>query len=73
MSKVDIRVGHLPDPYRLDIAYSEGQPVGEVENIEFSRPEPDRLRPYIEGFLRGEAVSLNAHLVDSAGCGVAEC
>ena len=55
MSDVDVRVGHLPDPYRLDVAYADGQPVGTVEKIVMDEPDPDRLGPYIrrapsEGF-----------------------
>ena len=53
-----MRVGHLPDPYRLDGAYAEGRPMGEVEYLGLSRPDPDRLRPYIESFLRGEGADI---------------
>lgn len=56
MSDVDVRVGHLPDPYRLDFAYTDGRRVGEARHIELDRPDPDPLRPYIEKFLREEAV-----------------
>ena len=44
---MEIRVGHLPDPYRLDVAYSGGQMVGTVEKIVMDEPDPDRLGPYI--------------------------
>lgn len=50
---MDVRVGHLPDPYRLDVAYAEGQPVGTVEKIVMDGPDPDRLGPYIRSALRG--------------------
>lgn len=52
MSDVGVRVGHLPDPYRLDVAYSGGQPVGTVEKIVMNEPNPDRLGPYIRRALR---------------------
>ena len=44
---MDVNVGHLSDPYRLDIAYAGGQPVGTVEKIIMNEPDPDRLGPYI--------------------------
>ena len=37
--------GHLPNPYRLDVAYAGGQPVGTVEKIVMDEPNPDRLGP----------------------------
>lgn len=49
---MDVRVGHLPDPNQLDVAYAGGQPAGEVEHIEFARPQPEFLRPYIQSYLR---------------------
>lgn len=49
---MDVRVGHLPDPYRLDVAYAEGQPVGTVEKIVTDEPDPDSLGPYIRSALR---------------------
>lgn len=52
MSEVDVRVGHLPDPYRLDVAYAGGQPVGTVEKIVMDEPNPDWLGPYIRQALR---------------------
>ena len=42
-----VKVGHLPDPYRLDIPYAGGQPLGDVEKIVMDEPNPDLLRPYI--------------------------
>lgn len=42
-----VKVGHLPDPYRLDIAYADAQPVGTVEKFAMDEPNPDRLGPYI--------------------------
>lgn len=47
-----MRVGHLPDPYRLDVAYVGGQPVGTVEKIVTDEPDPDRIGPYIRRALR---------------------
>ena len=47
MSELGVKVGHLPDPFRLDVAYAGGQPVGTVEKIVMDEPDPDRLGPYI--------------------------
>ena len=47
-----VRVGHLPDPYRIDAAYPEGRPVGTVEKIVMNEPNPDILGPYIRSALR---------------------
>ena len=47
MSDVSVTVGHLPDPYRLDVAYAGGQPIGDVKKIVMDDPNPDRLGPYI--------------------------
>lgn len=49
---MDVRAGHLPDPYRLDVAYAGGQPVGTVEKIVMNEPDPDCLGPYIRRALR---------------------
>lgn len=49
---MDVRVGHLPDPYRLDVAYAGGQPVGTVEKFVMDEPNPDRLGPYIRRAMR---------------------
>lgn len=46
------KVGHLPDPYRLDVAYAGGQLVGSVEKIVRDEPDPDRPGPYIRRALR---------------------
>lgn len=48
-----VKVGHLPDPYRLDIAYADGQPIGKVEKFVMDEPNPDRLGPYIRKALTG--------------------
>lgn len=45
-----VKVGHLPYPYRLDVAYVE--PVGTVEKIFMDEPDPDRLGPYIRSAMR---------------------
>ena len=47
-----IKVGHLPNPYRLDAAYAGGQLLGDVEKIVMDEPNPDRLGPYIRQALR---------------------
>ena len=52
MSEVDVRVGHLPDPYRLDVAYAGGQTVGTAEKIVMDEPNPDWLGPYTRHALR---------------------
>lgn len=52
MSDVSVMTGSLPDPYRLDVAYADGQPVGTVEKIVMDGPDPDRLGPYIRQALR---------------------
>lgn len=50
------------DPYEIGVAYIDGDPLrpfGEVTSepvVVFDHPDPDRLRPYIEAFLREEAV-----------------
>ena len=44
---MDVRVGHLPNPYQLDVAYAGGQPIGTVEKIVMDEPDQDRLGPYI--------------------------
>ena len=49
---MDVRVGHLPDPYRLDVARAGGQPLGYAEKIVMDEPDPDRLGPYIREALR---------------------
>lgn len=46
VSDVDVSMGRLPDPYRLDVAYAGGQPIGTVEKIVMDEPNPDRLGPY---------------------------
>lgn len=47
-----VRVGRLPNPYRLDVAYAGGQSVGTAEKIVMDEPDPDRLGPYIGRALR---------------------
>lgn len=44
---MDVRVGHLPDPYRIDVAYAGGQAVGTVERVVMDEPNPDRPGPGI--------------------------
>lgn len=52
VNEMGVKVGHLPGPYQLDIAYAGGQPVGTVEKIVMDEPNPDRLGPYIRQALR---------------------
>lgn len=47
-----MRVGHLPDPYRLDVAYAGGYSGGTVERFVRDEPNPDRPGPYIRSYLR---------------------
>lgn len=49
---MDVRVGHLPDPYQLDVAYTGGWPLGKVREIVMDGPNPDWLGPYIWRALR---------------------
>lgn len=71
MSEVDVRVGHLPDPYRLDVAYAGGQPVGTVEKFVMNEPNPDQLGPYIRRALRESfSVELSEEYSES---GEAQC
>ena len=50
-----VKGGHFPDPYRLDVAYAGGQPVGTVEKIVMDEPNSDRLGPCIRRALRGKS------------------
>lgn len=43
---------HLPDTYRLDVAYADGQPGGTVERLIMDEPDQDRLGPCIRRALR---------------------
>lgn len=64
---MDVKVGHLPDSYRIGVAYVGGQPVGAVEKVEkvvMTEPDPDRLGPYIRRALR-EGFSVNLQALDS--------
>lgn len=67
-----VRVGHLPDPYRLDVAYAGGQPVGDVEKIVMNEPNPDRLGPYIRRALR-EPFSVELSELGDSSCEVSQC
>ena len=66
------RAGHLPNPYRLDVAYVGGQPVGTVEKIVMDEPNPDRLGPYIRRALR-EGFTAELREVCDVSREVAEC
>lgn len=72
MSDVDVRVGHLPDPYRLDVASAGGQPVGTVEKIVMNGPDPDPLGPYIRRALR-EGFTVKLRELDFDSYGMAGC
>lgn len=69
---MDIKVGHLPDSYQLDVAYVGGQPVGTVEKIVMDEPNPDRLGPYIRRALR-EGFSINLRAETSEDLEVTGC
>lgn len=69
---MDVRVGHLPDPYRLDVAYAGGQPVGTVEKIVMNAPDPDRLGPYIRRALR-EGFTFKLREFGDGDCEELEC
>lgn len=72
MSDVDVRVGHLPDPYRLDVAYADGQPIGTVEKLVMDEPDPDRLGPYIRRALR-EGFTVKLRGFGDGDCEELEC
>lgn len=69
---MDVRVGHLPDPYRLDVSYAGGQPVGTVEKIVMDEPDPDRLGPHIRRALR-EGFTIKPQEDRAGSPGVGEC
>ena len=69
---MDVRVGHLPDPYRLDVAYAGGQPVGTVEKIAMDEPNPDLFGPYIRRALR-EGFAVEPREPDYLSAEVTEC
>nr|DAS00732.1 MAG TPA: hypothetical protein [Caudoviricetes sp.] len=69
---MDIKVGHLPDPYQLDVAYVGGQPVGTVEKIVRDEPNPDWLGPYIRRALQ-EGFSINLRAETSEDRKVTGC
>lgn len=59
------------NPYEIGVAYIDGEPLrplGEVESepMVFNQPDPDRLRPYIEAFLR-EDITLRGRLTGGGG------
>ena len=72
MSDVSVTVGHLPDPYRLDVAYAGGQPIGTVERIILDESDPDRWGPYIRRALR-EGFTVEVSELGDSSRGVAEC
>lgn len=49
---MEVRVGHLPNSYRLDSAYVGARPVGNVEKFVMDEPNPDRLGPHIRQALK---------------------
>nr|DAV71034.1 MAG TPA: hypothetical protein [Caudoviricetes sp.] len=49
---MDVEVGHLPNHYKLGVAYCGGPPIGSVEKVVMSEPDSDRLGPYIRKALR---------------------
>lgn len=59
------------NPYEIGVAYIDGEPLrplGEVESepMVFDQPDPDRLRPYIDAFLR-EEITLKGRLTGGGG------
>lgn len=69
---MDVKVGHLPNPYRIDIAYAGGQPIGTVEKIVMDEPDQDRLVPYIRRALR-EGFEVEFREVSEGSLGVGKC
>lgn len=69
---MDVRVGHLPDPYRLDVARAGGQPIGTVEKIVMNEPDPDRLGPYIRRALQ-EWFTVKLREFGDGDCEALEC
>ena len=55
MNDTPVRVGHLPYPYELGVAYADGKPIGRLvqPQVVMDHPEKDHLRTYIEAFLMG--------------------
>lgn len=70
---MDVRVGHLPYPYELDVAYCDGLPVGAVERFVMDAPDPDRLGPCIRRALREEFTAELPELDSRMGGEVAGC
>jgi len=67
-----VRVGYLPNPYKLDFAYTDGRCIGKPENIRFDEPDPGHLRPYIESFMR-EEIELELVRADEGRGGDSRC
>lgn len=69
---MDVRVGHLPDPYRLDVAYADGHPIGTVEKIVMNEPDPDLPGPYIRSAMR-EGFTVKLREFGDGDCEELEC
>ena len=69
---MSVVAGHLPDLYRLDVAYAGGRSLGTVEKIVMDEPNPDRLGPYIRRALR-EGFTIELREPDHASVEVTEC
>jgi hypothetical protein len=69
---MDVQVGHLPDPYQLDIVYADGPPIGTTEKFVMDEPDPDRLGPYIRRALR-EGFTVKLREFDDGDCEASEC
>ena len=54
----------LQNPYEIGVAYIDGKPIGRVDSepMVFAQPDPDRLRPYVEAFLK-EEIALPGRLI----------
>lgn len=72
MNEMYAKVGHLPDPYRINVAYAGGQPVGTVEKIVMNEPDPDLLGPYIRRALR-EGFTVKLREFGDGDCEELEC
>lgn len=66
------KVGHPPDPYRIDVSCAGEQPVGSVEKIVMDEPSPDRPGPYVRRALR-EGFTAKRREFGDGDCEALEC
>lgn len=69
---MSVTVGHLPVPYRLDVAYAGGQSIGTVEKFVMNEPDLDCLGPYIRRALR-EGFTVKLREFGDGDCEKLEC